>query len=1579
MALHPGDEKSHPPEELALVWSPFRQNSEETKDWYRDLVEHSHDLLCVHDLEGRLLSINPVPARLLGYSVKEILRMRLWDFIDPRFRDQCHAYLRETKRTGESHGLMAVITRSGNKLIWEYHSTLRTEGVATPIVRTIAHDVTERVHSEKALRAINDRLQQSVRDQDLINRGLILFRTLLDQSNDAIEVINPDTFAFLDVNEKGCEELGYSREELLSMTVSDIDPNVDENSRLQVLQSLRESGSLIKESIHRRKDGSTFPVEINLRLVHLDRDYIVVASRDITERKRAEAALQTTNDELTRTLREQAPILRELTLFRTLLDQSNDAIQVIDPKSLRFLDVNEKACIDLGYSREELLSMTVFDIDKDIDESWRASVRQRLRESGFAIMDRVHWRKNGTTFPVEVNYQRVQLDREYGVAVTRDITERKRSEQELQKANEQLRETTLRQEQILQKLMLFRTLLNHSHDSITVIDKQTLRFLDVNESACQRLGYSREELLSMSIFDIDPTIDESSIGRLRQRLDKAGFARIETIQRRKDGTTFPAEVEISRVQLDREYGVAVSRDITERKAAEGRLQEFERVVEHLEEMIFVFDRDYRYVLANRAFLSYRGVTREQVVGHLVTEIVPPAEFEAVKRNLEECFRGKVVKYEMRYRYPEIGERDLFVTCLPVEGTAGIDRVAVVVRDITNDKRAEEALRASEARERARAKELEAVLDAVPAAVCIARDPDCRVMTGNRAAHQQLRVPAGMNLSQSAFSEERPSFRLLRLGEEIPMAALPMQQAASTGKPVFGQELTLHFEDGTERETLSNAVPLLDEEGKPRGAVGTSIDLTELKLTEKALRESELHFRTVFQRSPVGIALVDSRSGRFLQCNPKFCEIAGREEKEVLQLDISSITHAGDVAQGSEYQRQLVEENLASYEMNKRYIRPDGSLRWVRILVVPMWGKGETQRWQMALVEDITERRRVEEAIATLAQVRAESSGSFFNSMAVQLAKRLEADYTIIGELIAGDQGKVRTIGVCGQGVIADNFTRDLAATPCETVVAQGTCSYASGVTEIFPKDVLLQQMKVEGYAGTPLRDSQGRVIGLMVALYCRPLMNPQFAEMILQVFSTRTAAEIERKRADETLRQSEERFRVALKNSPTAVFNQDRDLRYTWMYNSQLPIADGEKMGKTVIDIFEPEEAARMTEVRRRVLETGVGVRDEMQATFGGRKHYFDVTIEPVFDSAGTVIGITGASTDVTEFRKVTEALHEVKKKLTEEKLYLEQEIDTELGFGEIIGQSRALREVMEQVGKVASSNATVLLLGETGTGKELVARAIHRLSQRSQSSFIKMNCAAIPHGLLESELFGHERGAFTGAVIRKIGRLELADKGTLFLDEIGEISLALQPKLLRVLQDQEFERLGGTQTLKVDFRLIAATNSDLADRVRDHDFRSDLYYRLNVFPIRVPPLRERRDDIRLLVEHFVQKFARRMNRTITTIPKKTMDTLISLDWPGNVRELENYIERSVILTQGSVLVSPLAEVESWNSEKKTKENRVDDTLEGAEREHILRALRESHGRIGGLKGAAARLGLKRTTLQSKIKNLGISSPPDRG
>ena len=329
-----------------------------------------------------------------------------------------------------------------------------------------------------------------------------------------------------------------------------------------------------------------------------------------------------------------------------------------------------------------------------------------------------------------------------------------------------------------------------------------------------------------------------------------------------------------------------------------------------------------------------------------------------------------------------------------------------------------------------------------------------------------------------------------------------------------------------------------------------------------------------------------------------------------------------------------------------------------------------------------------------------------------------------------------------------------------------------------------------------------------------------------------------------------------------------------------------------------------------------------------------------------------------------------LKDKLAKEKLYLEEEIQTAYNFDEIVGDSRALKLVLKEVQTVAATDSTVLILGETGSGKELVARALHNLSNRRERTFVKLNCAAIPTGLLESELFGHEKGAFTGAIATKIGRFELADRGTIFLDEVGEIPLELQVKLLRVLQEQEFERLGSNRTIRVDARVIAATNRDLGLMVEEQRFRSDLYYRLKVFPITVPPLRDRADDIPLLVRHFAQKFAQRMKKRIETIPSEAMKALQAYHWPGNVRELENFIERAVILTQGSDLFVSLSELKRTPGHV-TKSGAT--TLEQAEREHILKALRESDWVIGGPAGAAARLGMKRTTLQSKMQKLGIS------
>jgi formate hydrogenlyase transcriptional activator len=365
-------------------------------------------------------------------------------------------------------------------------------------------------------------------------------------------------------------------------------------------------------------------------------------------------------------------------------------------------------------------------------------------------------------------------------------------------------------------------------------------------------------------------------------------------------------------------------------------------------------------------------------------------------------------------------------------------------------------------------------------------------------------------------------------------------------------------------------------------------------------------------------------------------------------------------------------------------------------------------------------------------------------------------------------------------------------------------------------------------------------------------------------------------------------------------------------------------------------------------------------------------------------------------FREISE----LKNKLAQEKLYLEEEIRSEMDFEELVGRSPALRHVLELVETVAQTDSTVLLLGETGTGKELIARAVHDHSRRKSSTFVKLNCAAIPTGLLESELFGHEKGAFTGAIAQKLGRMELADQGTLFLDEVGDIPIEIQPKLLRALQEREFERLGSNHTRKANVRLVAATNRDLENMIASQQFRTDLYYRLNVFPIRIPPLRERKEDIPLLVSYFVQKYSRQMQKDIDTVPGTALKTLSSWHWPGNIRELENFIERAVILTRGKSLEAPLGELKAPAASSPPVDRRgsvgrdyvariVRETIEGLskvdpnrdreeesdnQRSEIMRVLRETDGRVGGTEGAAARMSIKRTTLISRMKKLGIDA-----
>jgi PAS domain S-box-containing protein len=1037
MAVHPGPEKRRVPAARLAELEPIQQALEDNQDWYEDLVEHSHDLLCVHDLAGRLLAINPAPARLLGYSVEEILRIPMRELIAPEFRDQLDSYLDEIERAGEARGFLTVMTRSGERRISKFHNTLRTEGVESPVVRGMAHDVTEQKRAEKLL---------------------------LEAS------------------------------------------------------------------------------ELNRQIVASASEGVVVYDRDLR-------------------------------------------------------------CL-----------------------AWNPSI-ERL-----------------TGIPASA-----ALGKPYHELVPPDIkkhvpgTELKRALQ---------------------------------GETILVPD---------------------EEMSTPG-------------GPLRW------------IATRKCPLRNP-EGEITGV-------IVTLRDVTERKLAEARLREYERVVEGSKEVIAVLNRDYRYVIANRALLNYRGMEKEQIIGRSIAEVIGKEAFETVfKPKLDEAFRGRSVQFEVKHNYPNAGERDVLISYFPIEGPAGIDRIAAVVQDITERKQAEEALRNSERRQHKIAEQWEAERARLIEAQAVAKVGSWEAELPSLEITWSEQTHRIFETDPSNFHPRRPDFMKFIHPEDRAKVDASFQGSLDKGAPC-NVEYRIVMVDGRVKVLEEQWRIFHDEQGRPIRLMGTCRDITERKQAELALRRSEESYRMFVSESSEGIY------------------------REEMDAPVSVDLPEDELVHHILYDGHIVECNDALAAMYGLTSAKD------------MWGK----HW---------------------------------------------------AEMMAPDD----------------------------------------------PQNVELTRQFVRGRFRVLERESHEVDIHRNPKIFLNSLIGTVENGMLVRIWGIQ------------------------------------RDIT----------------------------EKVKLEEGRRKAEEA---LRE-----------------------------------NVAQLQEVTEELWLAQEKLSEEKLYLEEAIDTELGFGEIIGNSSALKDVMAKVTKVAPSDATVLLLGETGTGKELVARALHRMSQREGKSFIKLNCAAIPSGLLESELFGHEKGAFTGAVARKLGRLELADRGTLFLDEIGEIPLSLQPKLLRVLQDLEFERLGGTQTLKVNFRLLAATNRDLLQSVKAHEFRSDLYYRLNVFPIYIPPLRQRRDDIRALVRHFVRKFAGQMRKSITSIPSRTMETLVRWEWPGNIRELENFMERSVILTPGSVLQAPLSELEAAahpdNRESKDK-------VRDKEQDRILRVLRDCHGRLGGPDGAAARLGLKRTTLQSKLDHLGI-------
>jgi PAS domain S-box-containing protein len=620
-------------------------------------------------------------------------------------------------------------------------------------------------------------------------------------------------------------------------------------------------------------------------------------------------------------------------------------------------------------------------------------------------------------------------------------------------------------------------------------------------------------------------------------------------------------------------------------------------------------------------------------------------------------------------------------------------------------------------------------------------------------------------------------------------------------------------------------------------------------------------------------------------------------------------------------------------------------------------------------------------LSTIVEGTVRNTGEdFFRELVRHLARAVDARYAFVAEFVPGSTTRVRTLAYWERDRFAANLEWNLPGTPCEDVVAGRLCLHPEGVWRTFPRDEPLVALRIESYLGAPLKDQNGSTLGHLAVFDERPMPAEPSRMHAFEIFAERAAAELKRLRIEQDLRRSERMFRDLYDEAPIGYVYEDTQTRFVSANRAaqqMLGLKPEDVPGTVGLTLVAPTPEAQQR-VHDSLASEQVGkekpyIEIELRRKDNGKPVWVQRWSRPEPDGKHTRTMII----DITE-RVLAER---ERNRLRQQNVYLQEEIRSVHNFEEIVGASPALRRVLKQVEQVASTDSTVLITGETGTGKELIARAIHSRSPRRDRPLIKLNCAALPSGLVESELFGHEKGAFTGAIEKRIGRFALAHGGTIFLDEIGEMPLDVQAKLLRVLQEREFEPVGSTRTVAIDVRVIAATNRDLARAVAERAFRADLFYRLNVFPVALPPLRERPIDIPLLIHYFVAKYRGKIGRNIEHVSQAALDQLAAYAWPGNVRELENIVERAVILSPGPELeigpdvlhpagaLSPAA--------AKPPPGSSSGTLADTERREIIRALEQSRWVIEGPRGAAGILGLHPNTLRSRMKKLGISRAHD--
>ena len=718
-----------------------------------------------------------------------------------------------------------------------------------------------------------------------------------------------------------------------------------------------------------------------------------------------------------------------------------------------------------------------------------------------------------------------------------------------------------------------------------------------------------------------------------------------------------------------------------------------------------------------------------------------------------------------------------------------------------------------------------------------------------------------------------------------------------------------------------------------------------------------------------------QDGYIWQVNDAAAELSGYSKDDLKKMHVFDINQTVQQPDWNFIWNRLKEKKKVIFDAKLK--RKDETI--VDIEITQNFMVFEGREYTCSLVRDIRARKMEEELLRTVSEATSGLTGEdFLLELAKHITMTMTMRYALITECANDEKTRLRTLCYVDGEKVLDNIEYDTADIPCEIIMQGNDFFMPDNVQAKYPKE-----KGIESAVGVPIYSTKsGEIIGHILVIDPDPITSEKNQTAILKIFAARAGAEIERMKAEEKLKianselevllkESEERFRDLFEEAPIAYVHEGLDSKFIKANRAALRILGVRPdevpftYGRTLVPDT-PDAQRRVKEAFESVGRgtDASGVVLELRRKDNGKPIWIQWWSNPV----------VGGEFTRTMFIDITDKvlMEQEQARLQAQNKYLQEEIKLNYNFEEIISKSKDFQKVLQQIEQVASTDATVLILGESGTGKELIARAVHNVSNRSKRPLVKVNCATLPANLIESELFGHEKGAFTGAMERKIGRFELADGGSIFLDEIGELPVELQAKLLRVLQEGEFERLGNPKTMKVNVRVIAATNRNLQQAIEKKEFREDLYYRLNVFPIVCPPLRKRKEDIPLLIKHFCQKHEGKIGRKITHVSDQVIDAMMAYDWPGNIRELENIIERAMILSRNGVL-----EYGEWIPTEKITESTNGITtpvtkLEDVEKEHIIETLKKTGWKVSGEKGAAKILGLNATTLEARMKKLGI-------